>query len=189
MQFKALKTILRPAVLCPAVLLAAGIATSTPSLADTSKFSVGASFGLTRTSIDIPLPAGVSFSTDDQQAIGLSLGYAVSDTFSVEVDMVKGSTDINASGPGGTVGGAIDIDTLALYATTRSEGDVFFKFKFGYIKEDLSGNGPDVSDSGLSYGIGGGYKINSNASIEAEYVKVEADVAWILLSARYWFGN
>ena len=67
--------------------------------------------------------------------------------------------------------GKVEIDTIGFYAAYRAElsnSPVFFKVKGGILSEqvDITGNNGSVSetDSGLSLGLGVGYKINNNRS-------------------------
>jgi outer membrane immunogenic protein len=112
---------------------------------------------------------------DDGNSKGLSLGYDFGNSFSAELDILSG----DASG--------IDIDTKAIYGTYRSEGKGYFLAKIGYLNEKLKYGSYSESDSGLSYGIGGGFRINDKFSVELEYTIIEADVNFLGLGARYKF--
>jgi len=85
----------------------------------------------------------------------------------------------------------IEIDTIALYGVYRSISDLYFKAKLGILSEkaainSIYGNGQTASDTGLSYGLGGGYQF-SNFFIEGEYIIIEADVDYISMTAGYYF--
>lgn len=75
------------------------------------------------------------------------------------------------------------ISTAALYGTYRSHGDLYFKGRLGYLNEkvDFDGFG-SASDSGASAGLGFGFKVSENATMEAEYTLVEEDV-------NFWSGS
>ena len=81
-------------------------------------------------------------------------------------------------------GGSYDVDysitTLAAYGTYRSQGQLYFKGKLGYLKETVKfsddGDSYSDSDTGLSAGLGFGFNMTPNANIELEYTVVEEDV-------------
>ncbi|WP_299941424.1 outer membrane beta-barrel protein [uncultured Microbulbifer sp.] len=81
--------------------------------------------------------------------------------------------------------GTVDysISTQAVYATYRTQGDIYFKGRFGYLNEEVDvksfGNG---SDSGASVGVGAGFNLVENISFEAEYTLIEEEV-------DYWSGS
>lgn len=81
--------------------------------------------------------------------------------------------------------GQWDINTLALYGALRSGGPVYFKAKAGYLSEDVSISRPGVlatgSDSGLSYGLGIGWRLSGGSRLEVEYTLVEKDVNMLSL--------
>lgn len=145
--------------------------------------------------VDLNLSSlGVSTQLDEESAFGLNIGYELSRNSTVELELARGTVGFNASSSTTTVSGDIDITTTALYYTQRTDGDLYLALKYGILREEVafSGSAPSVSaesDVGFSWGLGGGYRINNDFSIEAEYVKVEADVAWVLLSARYRFSQ
>ena len=80
---------------------------------------------------------------------------------------------------------------MAIYGTFRSEGRAYFLAKAGLVKEEIeiSGGGSSVSvdDTGMSYGIGGGFKLSDKIAIEAEYTLVEEDVSYVGATARFLF--
>lgn len=174
------------------ILLASGQAHS-----DDPKFSLALFGGITNESINVPTPPGVTLSVDWTEAFGLGIAYRFTDSVGIELQYVKGGFDLDASGPRGTIENETTIETSAIYLTQRSTGDLFVKTKIGLIQEELSSSPTDastptiasVSEVGLSYGIGFGYKLSNNLSIEAEYVKVEQDISWFLLSGRFSFGR
>ncbi|MFS1522923.1 outer membrane beta-barrel protein [Microbulbifer sp. 2304DJ12-6] len=75
------------------------------------------------------------------------------------------------------------ISTQAVYTTYRTQGDIYFKGRFGYLNEEVGvksfGN---VSDSGASVGVGVGFKLAENISFEAEYTLIQEEV-------DYWSGS
>ena len=46
---------------------------------------------------------------------------------------------------------------------------------------------PSETETGLSYGFGGGYRATPELSFELDYTVVEEDTDWLLVSARYRF--
>lgn len=116
---------------------------------------------------------------DDGSAKGVTLGYDFGNSWSLELDVVQGEFDYD--------GGSGDVDWTAIYGVYRSEGKAYFLAKIGALKEEVSAEGSSESDSGASYGLGGGFRINDNFSIEAEYTIIEADVNFFGLGARFKF--
>ncbi|MCO1333604.1 porin family protein [Microbulbifer sp. OS29] len=74
--------------------------------------------------------------------------------------------------------------TQAVYATYRSEGDIYLKGRLGYLHEELEvdGWGEEYTDSGISAGIGAGFKLTDKAVFELDYTLIETDV-------DYWSGS
>lgn len=82
---------------------------------------------------------------------------------------------------GDTPGGGWDINTWAVYGAYRTAGSVFLKAKAGYLNEHVSvsgvgGNSVAGSDSGFSFGAGGGFRISNKAAFEIEYTVIEDDI-------------
>ncbi|WP_051687173.1 porin family protein [Microbulbifer sp. HZ11] len=70
------------------------------------------------------------------------------------------------------------LTTVALYGTYRSQGDVYFKGKIGFLNENVDVDGYGADDSGLSLGVGAGFNLSENLNLEAEYTIVEEDVGF-----------
>lgn len=154
--------------------------------AETGRFGVALKAGITQESIELPPIAGVSVSTEGTTAAGVSVSYNIDENQSVELEFVKGGADLTASSALRSLDASIDVDTIGLYWTQRTGGEWFFKTKIGLITENVSfSDEPDVSETGFSWGLGFGYRMSEQSSLELEYVKVEQDVAWILFSGRY----
>lgn len=119
---------------------------------DSSKFYVGAGFGI----VTVPDVEGVSFSDANNGSI--QFGYKISENFAIEAQYSKSTKDaaaenyssdsigIDFSGiaPSGIavfstyaadISSYANIETTALYAVYRSGGDLYFKLKGGYLSE------------------------------------------------------
>ena len=113
-------------------------------------------------------------------------GYAFESGFAIEVEKGSYSSDNAIT--------TADIDTTAIYAAARMGDDWFFKAKIGVLSEDVAVSMRDyfsygeasTSDTGLSYGLGGGYQWK-NAILELEYTLIDADVSAITLGVSYKF--
>jgi len=160
------------------------------ALADTPKFSLSVYGGLTHESLELPAFTGVSSSTEGTEALGLGIGYAFNESLSLEFDMVKGGIELSLTGPRGSINDEMEMDTMALYLTSRTSGDIFLKLKYGVITQDISsGIQDETNTTGSSYGLGVGYRISQSLSVEAEYVRVDQDGGWMIASGRFSFGG
>ncbi|AWF82760.1 hypothetical protein BTJ40_19150 [Microbulbifer sp. A4B17] len=76
------------------------------------------------------------------------------------------------------------LTTQAVYATYRTQGDIYLKGRIGYLHEELEVDdwGSDYSDSGASAGFGAGFKLTDKAALELDYTFIESDV-------DYWSGS
>ncbi len=167
-----LKTMLICSVLC----------VNSTLFADTPKVSISASAGKTLASLgDLSIP---NLSVSGKEVIGGAIEYAFNDHLAVELQTASGTVEFSM--PGQTLD--VDVDSTALYLVQRSVGQTYIKVKIGILKETISGGSTEESATGLSYGIGGGYSLNEQFSIEGEYIKVEEDISWILISGKYSFG-
>ena len=117
-------------------------------------------------------------SFDEATNLGLYGGYTlhedVNGRFALEGEYTRSISD------GDIPGGGWDIETLGLYGAYRTAGPWFLKLKAGYIDEDISvsagGNSIAGSDSGFSFGAGGGVQLSNKAAFEIEYTVIEDDV-------------
>ncbi len=123
---------------------------------------------------------------DDDTAVGFQVGYDFGNSFAIELEHNTGEMDLATY----YTDVSFDVDTTALYAVFRSEGDFYFKGKVGVVREEIStsvyGSSISEDDSGGSYGIGGGYR-NGAVSIEAEYTWIEEDLDIFGLGLSYHF--
>lgn len=144
-------------------------------------FYAGVKFA--QVSVDYP-GSGFGTTTDSDVGTGLVLGRSLNGV-DVELELMTASVDSDEVSIE-----SVDIDTIAVYAVYRSTGDMYFKGKAGFISESVTmktiyGN-RSADDSGLSYGIGGGYRFG-NLAVEAEYTIIEADVDALSLGLNYYF--
>lgn len=127
------------------------------------------------------------------------------DSFTTFVDApVNGLVDYDGSTD-------ISLQTTALFGTYRTNGNVYFKAKAGFMKRqntlDLSydyvvttganaGDSGSISDSddsnsenGWAAGLGGGFKFGATSALELEYVTTQdkIDLDFITLSYKYGF--
>lgn len=122
----------------------------------------------------------VSVDTDfgdfDGDGFGINAGYGFGNGVSAEIEFISGEIDdVDA-----------DFDLMAIYGTYRSNGDAYFLGKLGYADGELE----TLDDTGLSYGIGGGYRFNEQFSVEGEYTMFDfddIDADMIAIGARYHF--
>ncbi|VAW82826.1 hypothetical protein MNBD_GAMMA14-824 [hydrothermal vent metagenome] len=131
---------------------------------------------------------------DSATNMGVLLGYTFGDvsdgmTWAVEGEFTTTASkgDVDLAG----FNGDWDIDTQAIYGVLRIGGDFYGKARVGYLREDISvsvaGISADGSDSGLSGGVGAGWRINEQIAIEAEYTLVEKDVDFYSAGVNFAF--
>lgn len=157
-----------------------------PTFADTGKFSIAAKAGTTLESIPTPIVPGANVSFEGDTAAGISLSYNLDANSSIDLEFVRGGATATVSNAFNSADLDVTINTTALYWFQKTSGDWYFSYKIGILQEELSSDDiPSETDTGLSFGVGGGYRFNPNIEIALEYVKVEADVEWALLSVRF----
>ena len=167
-----------------AALLFTGVLSTSVMAASEPGFYLGGSFGTA--SIDAEY-------FEDPSVAGLTIGYDFGNNWSMEFQTLSGEADLDFSSS--TLSGEHTLDTTALYGVWRSEGDLYFKGKVGFLKETIDttvssgslSSSSSTDDSGLSYGIGAGYRITDNVIVEAEYTIIEADVSALTLGLAYKF--
>lgn len=150
------------------------------SNADVGDTSIEVKLGQTDTS-GFEEQAGVT--VEGGSAFGVNVGYEFTSNWTAELEYIKGSVDVIGSLQSVTA----DVGTLAGYATFRSSGDWYFVGKIGFVSYTLTSDiTEDEAQSGLTYGIGGGYRLQPNLNVELGYTIVATDTSWILLSAKYY---
>ena len=118
---------------------------------------------------------------DDPTAYGVYAGYNFDPNFGIEVEYV-GSDDADYRG------GDIDAKTYGAYGTYRyafpNTNGLYAKGKLGIAKTELEADydagsfsySESSDDTGVAGGIGLGYSVNPDFSVEAEYDILDSDV-------------
>jgi len=123
---------------------------------------------------------------DDATNVGLVFGATLNEvqagSLSIEGELTFSLVEGDVSFFG--FDGDWDVLTLAGYGVYRSNGQLYFKGKAGLLYEDVSVNvsglpGVSGDDIGLSFGIGGGYKLNEKMNLELEYTIIESDLDFL----------
>lgn len=122
---------------------------------------------------------------EDASGAGMMAGWRFNKNFAVEFAGHASDADTMLAGC------TLEIDTVALYLTARSSGQVYGKGRVGALSEtitprDTCATLPEETESGLSAGLGGGVRFGK-AAIEVEYTLVEADVNRLSASILYNF--
>lgn len=121
------------------------------------------------------ISAGLKFGKIDadrggsETALGVHFGYRANARISAELEFLQAEDSA--------------ADSTAIYGTYRSAGDAYFLGKIGFASIDGRGD----SESGLSYGFGGGIATGNNISIEAEYLVLSSDFTFLGLTAKLTF--
>ena len=117
---------------------------------------------------------------DDADAAGVVVGYefataigSFKGTSAIELEYLQSDTNQFFAGSGTSY----DAESLGLYYTYRSAGQVYFKVKGGLAINTLQVNSVtpsqvrDLESTNLALGIGLGVRITDNAHIELEYLQ------------------
>lgn len=135
---------------------------------------------------------------DDGLHLGFKTGMMDVDVGGFDIDMPLGFVlgfeqglygfEIEANFAGGDIEGFdLDFDTFAFYGVYRSAGEVYFKGKLGFLRENVDIDGiVSEDDSGLSLGLGVGTRVD-NLSFEAEFTIIEEDVNYLSVGANVHF--
>ena len=126
--------------------------------------------------------------TDKPTAYGIYGGYNFDPNFGIEAEYV-GSDDADYRG------GDIDAKTYGAYGTYRyafPNTGLYAKGKLGVAKTEVEGKNTltqnfSDSDTSLAGGVGLGYSVNPNFSVEAEYDKLGSDVDLMTVGAQLKF--
>lgn len=158
--------------LCAAVLLAAAGQAS----ADGSIYA-GGKIGL----MDLDFR-----NTDEATNLGVLLGYDFAGTSAIrgaiELELTTTIFDGDIDGAGDW-----DLDTQAAYGVIKIGDALYAKLKGGVLHEEGSVNGHSGSDTELSVGLGGGWRLAPNVALEAEYTRIEDDVDFWSFGANFYF--
>lgn len=167
-------------------LVAAAIAFSMSGTALAEGPYIGAKVGI----MDADDVGGASFDSATNGGILVGYDFGSGDMgMAIEAEFTTTVSDGDISYLGAS--GDWDVDTFAVYGALRYGQDFYFKAKLGYLNEDvsISGAGGSVSgdDSGLSVGLGGGYKFSDTMAIEAEWTLIEEDIDFLSLGVNFSF--
>ena len=129
---------------------------------------------------------------DKPTAYGVYGGYNFDPNFGIEAEYV-GSDDANYTRAGQT--GDVDAKTYGAYGTYRyafPNTGLYAKGKLGVAKTEVEGTGTltqnfSDSDTSLAGGVGLGYSVNPNFSVEAEYDKLGSDADLMTVGAQLKF--
>ncbi|MBP2279699.1 opacity protein-like surface antigen [Psychrobacter sp. PL19] len=127
--------------------------------------------------------------TDDPTAYGVYGGYNFDPNFGVEAEYL-GSNDADYG-----INGEVDAKTYGLYGTYRyafPNTGLYAKGKLGVAKTEVEGSGVGVlnfsdSDTSLAGGVGLGYAVNPDFSVEAEYDMLGSDADLMTVGAHLKF--
>lgn len=143
-------------------------------------------FGV-KTGIMMPDVGGWGDAINIGGIIGAPVARLPQGTISAEGELTTtlSNGDINYYGTSGNW----HITTLAGYGVFRTRGPIYLKAKAGLLYENvgasLAGLAATGSDMGLSFGVGGGMRLQNGQSLEVEYTIIESDVN--MLSVGYNF--
>lgn len=154
------------------VLLAAFVAA--PAAAQESPFYIGVKVG--SLSADFP---GFQDANNLGVVFGSDLHKDSSGSLALEAEYTRTIGDGNISGDGGW-----DAHTFAAYGAYRTAGGVYVKAKAGFLDQhvDRSGPGPGQgNDSGIAFGAGVGWRLNSKAALEVGYTIMSNDLSFLSL--------
>lgn len=168
-----------------AIAAAFTLATASPVFAQ----GAGARFQPPANPLYFGLKAGAMDVDDTEDAasnVGVMIGYKFHEdergAFFGEGEYSRTFSDGEANAFGGS--GDYDVETLSAYGGFRSAGQLFWKAKVGLSWWDFAvdgapaGTGED-DDVSLSFGAGGGWRLNENTGIEAEYTIIDSDISFL----------
>ncbi|PCJ30954.1 MAG: hypothetical protein COA99_17640 [Moraxellaceae bacterium] len=132
------------------------------------------------------------------------LGYIFSNTVSLELAHTTGKkSDVKASINDFPFEGDLRLKTTALYAVYRTTGPLFYLLKAGILQETvdlyvqycgmIGGSNTCISgtessrDTGLSIGVGAGWRLGDSIAIESEFSIIEQDVNYLSFGLNYRF--
>lgn len=132
--------------------------------------------------------SSIKVDIDNGFGFGLHGDYHIKNNWYVDVEYTMVSVDAKFKSGDWSNTDSLDIDSFAVYGAYRSTGEFYYLGKLGLISETVSApGGYDDSEVGLSFSFGGGYKIQDNLFLEAEFTSIEKNVAFIGLTGRYTF--
>ncbi len=128
--------------------------------------------------------------TNEATNLGVLLGYDFPSRNMIQGALeVELTTTISDGDFGGR--GHWDLDTQAAYGVLKIGDPLYAKLKAGLLHEEgsTSGRGGSFngSDTGLSVGFGGGWRLAPNVALEAEFTRIEQDVDFWSFGANFYF--
>lgn len=129
---------------------------------------------------------------DNAMNIGVTVGYDLYTDPMGGIVSAEGELTTTISDGDVTGGGDWDADTLAVFGTYRSAGDLYFKGKLGYLDQDIKQAGstaaiPNADGSGFAYGLGGGWRMDRASSLELEYTVASDELTFISVGYKRHF--
>jgi len=119
--------------------------------------------------VDDPVNAGI--------AVGSEMGIVLGDV-GVEGEF---TTTMNK----GSVGSSdLSIDTMALYATYRSPGFLYFKARGGFLRWDQKVGSSSDNDTTTSLGLGLGFSL-AVVKVELEYTQIDKDINFLSVGVQF----
>ena len=116
-------------------------------------------------------------------SFGFQGGYSFGNDWSMELEYNTGSEEVGSAD--------LDVTSMGLYGVYRSAGQAYFLGKIGMAKNEVEISGGGFSakedETGLAYGLGGGYNIDKQFGIEAEYNIVDSDISIFAVTGRFMF--
>lgn len=153
------------------------LASAMPAVAETSAAESGPYLGAKIGRLDID----AGYEVDDPAMTGFVLGYNFGG-WAIELERNSGEGSLTE--PFGGSSYDFDVDTTAAYFAYRTQGEVYFKVKAGWLEEEIAfdyeNENINESDTGFSAGIGAGFR-GEIFRIELEVTRIEEDA--ILLGA------
>jgi len=160
-----MKNLISKTLLASTLICSAG--TAVFAAEDESKFTAGIKLGI------LDIDEGSS-----DMAYGIAGGYKLYEGGSLSIEALGNDVDI-------------DTTSLSVYYAYRSTGEAYFLGKIGATnieaKASLAGQSVSESDTGLSYGLGGGYRFSENFAAELEYTVLDQDASFVGVTAQFSF--
>ncbi|GAA4895300.1 hypothetical protein [Ferrimonas pelagia] len=112
---------------------------------------------------------------DGGKTVGFYAGYGFNEHIAVEYERFSGELKYPSSSSKGP-----NYNTQGVYAAFRSGDEIYYKLRGGFVDAKVGSGYSASSDTGLSFGVGGG--INFDAlQIELEYTVVDQDASYLSL--------
>ena len=115
----------------------------------------------------------------------LQMGYHFNNNLALELQYTDSLTegDINYNYGYYRSSVSYSVQTLAAYGVYRSSGDVYFKGKAGVLREKVL----SAKDTGVSAGVGVGFRISDSAALEFEATIIEKDINFFSAAINFGF--